>query len=407
MRRFLSLLGVLVLLAACQKDSELVNPVQIQEGTLEFVEIPATDPLINLGGYDSAAIYLPPNYDPNQTYPLLVILHGFGGNYLSWSVFPGIKGILDYLISTDSLSPVIAVMPSGENPFGGSFYTDSRYMGQPVFGQYETYITQDVLSYMVENYPVDTAKVALMGISMGGYGTAKLGFKHPDLFKAIAAHSAPLAFDLFLVQDTATGLSMLDYVRMENMHLDTIAPDSVDTLYYIPTDPAVLMGGYLGPQRPLTTFLFAMSAAFTPKVGAYTDFDLSRYEIPLQEVAPGTYAGVRLPFDTSWTILSDVFSEWREHDPWQLAFTNEAAIKAAGLKIFLDCGAMDELSLAPHTEYLGQSLEQSGFDVTYEVYPGYDPYPPDVYQPTHVGMLYLRTKVSLRFFETRLFNPPQ
>ena len=43
-----------------------------------------------------------------------------------------------------------------------------------------------LLDRMTDKYSVDTNRIYLTGLSMGGYGTWKLGLSHPDKFAAIA-----------------------------------------------------------------------------------------------------------------------------------------------------------------------------------------------------------------------------
>lgn len=69
-----------------------------------------------------------------------------------------------------------------------SFYSDMKYGLQ-----YYTYITEelpDLLSSLYGlNFPRE--KTFLAGLSMGGYGTLKIGLSRPDMFGAIAPFSAP------------------------------------------------------------------------------------------------------------------------------------------------------------------------------------------------------------------------
>ena len=42
----------------------------------------------------------------------------------------------------------------------------------------------------------DPKKIALMGVSMGGYGALRLAFKYPDVFAAVSAQMPALITDL-------------------------------------------------------------------------------------------------------------------------------------------------------------------------------------------------------------------
>ncbi len=69
-----------------------------------------------------------------------------------------------------------------------SFYSDMKY-GM----KYYTYITQELPGFLVSAYNLKfpREKTFLAGLSMGGYGTLKIGLNNPDVFGAIAPFSAP------------------------------------------------------------------------------------------------------------------------------------------------------------------------------------------------------------------------
>ena len=69
-----------------------------------------------------------------------------------------------------------------------SFYSDMKY-GM----KYYTYITKELPEFLASAYGLDfpREKTFLSGLSMGGYGTLKIGLNNPDMFGAIAPFSAP------------------------------------------------------------------------------------------------------------------------------------------------------------------------------------------------------------------------
>lgn len=69
-----------------------------------------------------------------------------------------------------------------------SFYTDMKYGLK-----YYTYITEELPQFLKSVYNLDfpREKTFLAGLSMGGYGTLKIGLSHPEMFGAIAPFSAP------------------------------------------------------------------------------------------------------------------------------------------------------------------------------------------------------------------------
>jgi len=383
---FLSLLYF----SGCKKTDELEGS-QIEHGQIVLDSIPASDTTI---GTRAAFVYLPPGYDQSTSnYPVVYLLHGFGGTYSFWQYYEDIKEIADYLISTGDIRPMIIVMPDGMNQLGGSFYTDSKanFLGSeiPVFGLFETYITQDVVNYIDSHYNTIPNKDhrAIIGISMGAYGAMKLGIKHPDIFGIVGAHSGPIYFDRFALD------GILRLVRYEWM----------DSTFggRIPFKPAQ----YLGPDRPLTTMLIAMAGAFSPKVDLRSNFDSTKYELILKDsinfMGNLLAVGVKLPFDTSYTTNAVYDSVWKPlHDPATLFKENLNSLLANQTRFYIDCGVNDELLLTSHTQAFAALLDSLNYPSNlYEVHvfseePGY---PNDLFPARHGTHLYFRIKRSLEF----------
>ena len=118
-------------------------------------------------------ITLPDHYSPPKHYPILYLLHGWGGNHQDWMAKSDIKRFVDDL-------PMVVVMPDAEN----SWYVDSATEPQ---NRFETYLIKDLPKALNEKYSVDTTKQAIIGVSMGGYGALVLGLRHPKKFKFIGS----------------------------------------------------------------------------------------------------------------------------------------------------------------------------------------------------------------------------
>ena len=116
-------------------------------------------------------LFTPENYDEDNSYPTVYLLHGAGGNYTSWS------GIADLQYFAD-LYGMIIVCPDGGVT---SWYYDSPV--DPKM-QYETYVSAELVSWVDEHYATkkDRAYRAITGLSMGGHGGLYLGFKHQDVY---------------------------------------------------------------------------------------------------------------------------------------------------------------------------------------------------------------------------------
>ena len=130
--------------------------------------------------------YLPPNYAAKQTkMPLLVLLHGHGGDHMDW--FQQEEGhvapLLDSLIDTGAIPPVIAVSANA----GNSWYVNSQEDMQDFF-------LDEWIPAIKEQYGADwNGSMILAGDSAGGYGGLRFALLQPDLFEAVVLLS-PAAY---------------------------------------------------------------------------------------------------------------------------------------------------------------------------------------------------------------------
>jgi len=132
-------------------------------------------------------IYLPPSYtrDTARRYPVVYFLHGYG---LTDQGYMGPGGPFELLEAADRAfvsgiaEDMIIVAPNGYNRFGGSMYSASI-----TTGDWESYIADDLVAYVDENYRTIPARESrgLSGHSMGGYGTLRIGMKRPDVYSVL------------------------------------------------------------------------------------------------------------------------------------------------------------------------------------------------------------------------------
>ena len=131
-------------------------------------------------------IYLPPGYETDQrAYPVVYLLHGYGGNHTNWVRLGDAAFTADSLTHIGELPPTIIVMPDGRN----SWYVNSEPDGG--FGAMETAMVEDLVGHVDATYRTIANRRGRMiaGLSMGGYGALHLAFKYPDLFGAAASLS--------------------------------------------------------------------------------------------------------------------------------------------------------------------------------------------------------------------------
>jgi len=110
--------------------------------------------------------------------PLLLFLHGRGGNSdsnLTAGLFSGLEAL-------GERAPAIVFADGG----------DHSYFHDRDDGPWGRYVVDEVLPAAIERLDTDPQRVAIGGISMGGFGAFDLARLHPDRFCAIGGHSAAL-----------------------------------------------------------------------------------------------------------------------------------------------------------------------------------------------------------------------
>ncbi len=119
-----------------------------------------------------AVVIKPDGYNTGKHFPVVYLLHGYGGNWADWiTKAPSIKTYVDQY-------NLIIVCPDGNV---GSWYMDS-----PVDSnwKYETYVSKELVSWVDIHYSTIANRKgrAITGLSMGGHGGLYLGFKHQDVY---------------------------------------------------------------------------------------------------------------------------------------------------------------------------------------------------------------------------------
>ena len=172
-------------------------------GTVTRIEYPSRD--YDKGGAEitkPAALYLPPNYSEEERYDLLVLCHGIGGTENEWGFLNKNsvgKNVVDHLILSGEIKPVIIVMPNGRSTADCGNTDWSNMQAFYSFGQE---IRNDLLPYIDAHYATygsmtqDDLSAArehrwMAGLSMGGMQTINIGMcECLDLFSAFGAFSA-------------------------------------------------------------------------------------------------------------------------------------------------------------------------------------------------------------------------
>lgn len=126
-------------------------------------------------------IILPGDYAASKNrYPVIYLLHGLMGHYNNWTD----KTKLSEFAANYNF---IIVTPEG----GDGWYTDSVTVPND---KYESYIIKELIPEVDSKYRTlaDRDHRMIAGLSMGGYGSLKFGFKYPELFSVAGSFSGAI-----------------------------------------------------------------------------------------------------------------------------------------------------------------------------------------------------------------------
>jgi len=138
------------------------------------------------------SIYLPASYhrDGARRYPVVYLLHGYTDTDDRWfgrvQHFINVPAVADRALAA-GVREMMIVMPNAYTRYQGSMYSTSL-----ATGDWEDFIARDLVEYVDSHYRTIPNRLGrgLAGHSMGGYGTLRIGMKHPDVFSSIYALSA-------------------------------------------------------------------------------------------------------------------------------------------------------------------------------------------------------------------------
>ena len=128
-------------------------------------------------------VFLPPSYqkEKHRRYPVVYALHGFSIGAEQWTQEIHVPQTIEGAFAQGA-KEMIVVLPDSKTVFGGSMYSSSA-----TTGDFERFIAHEVVAYIDAHYRTLPNRLSrgLVGHSMGGYGAARIGMKHPDVFGSL------------------------------------------------------------------------------------------------------------------------------------------------------------------------------------------------------------------------------
>lgn len=138
-----------------------------------------------LGHRADVSVWVPNTPQPVHT--LLILLHGVYGSHWVWPLKAGVHRTAQRMLDAGEIAPMIIATPSD-----GLMRDGSAYLTHPLAEDAERWIVDEVpvIARLAAPHLQPAAKIAIAGLSMGGYGALRLGAKFAGRFSAISAHSA-------------------------------------------------------------------------------------------------------------------------------------------------------------------------------------------------------------------------
>jgi S-formylglutathione hydrolase FrmB len=128
-------------------------------------------------------VYLPPSYakNPTRRYPVVYALHGYSISNEKWTGEIKTPQTVEGAFATGT-AEMIVVLPNAQTLHNGSMYSNSA-----TTGDWEDFVARDVVTYIDAHYRTIPNRLSrgLAGHSMGGYGTVRIGMKHPEVFASL------------------------------------------------------------------------------------------------------------------------------------------------------------------------------------------------------------------------------
>jgi S-formylglutathione hydrolase len=319
-----------------------------------------------------AVVYLPPGYEAStKRYPTLYLLHGFTANNRIWinGAYQGMKlqTLMDDLIRNGKVRELIVVAANGSNAYKGSFYTNSV-----VTGNWEDFITRDLVNYVDANYRTlaQAQSRGIAGHSMGGYGSVMLGMKHPEIFSVVYALSpCCLAMEADMSEANSAWPGLLQLTSKDQLN---------------------------APPRSFAQFFYsafvALSAAFSPNPNRAPFFVDFPFELKSGNCTPP--AEGKLLTSTPCVQRNEaVYAKWRSHVPVYIAGANKENLKKLR-GIFLDYGEKEEFEhIRTGVKQLSSTFSELNIPHQFEIYAGGD----------HGSLIRQRMETRvLQFFNERL-----
>lgn len=131
-------------------------------------------------------VWTPKDFDAEaEQLPMMVFLHGGGDDENAFDEF-SVGQHLDAALAAGDIPRAVVVVPQGDMGFWENWYDGSKH--------YRDWVVQEVIPDVQARYHTQKCPEGchVAGVSMGGHGTMRMMWFHPELFASAASLSGPI-----------------------------------------------------------------------------------------------------------------------------------------------------------------------------------------------------------------------
>ncbi|MEM7020629.1 MAG: alpha/beta hydrolase-fold protein [Pseudomonadota bacterium] len=170
--------------------------------------------------------------------PLLFLFHGGQGDRRFLSTM---QPLIEQAVAEGWIDPIVVATPSARM----SYYMDYQDGSE----KWESMICTELLQKIKNDHQVDTSRLLVSGISMGGVGCLRLAFRNPERFIAVASLEAGVDPFLSLADKPAW------YALNEDTRLGSKFGTPIDEAFWRANNPANIVQDSPGVLKNLKIYL--------------------------------------------------------------------------------------------------------------------------------------------------------
>ena len=127
-------------------------------------------------------LMLPDDYNEDESYPLILFLHGAGER--GTDNVTQMKNVFQKISTKNRGAILIAPQCDPDNQWVDTPWAEGPYSTDEVPESNELQAVMALIEYIQENYSVDKTRIYATGLSMGAFGVWDLMVRHNDIFAA-------------------------------------------------------------------------------------------------------------------------------------------------------------------------------------------------------------------------------